>query len=159
MNFDTAFKILLKHEGGYSNHKDDKGGATMWGVTEKVARAHGYTGEMRSLPMELAKSIYRSMYWDPVRADELPDAVRFSVFDAAVNSGVNRAVRWLQEAVGANADGAFGSKTMAAVQQHDPEKLNAKYNGTRLAFMASLPNWGSFSKGWARRIASNLVGA
>lgn len=159
MNFDSAFKILLKHEGGYSNHKHDRGGATMWGVTEKVAREHGYAGDMRHLPMELAKSIYRKMYWDSVRADELPGAVRFSVFDAAVNSGVDRAIKWLQEAVGAKADGAFGPQTMAAIKEQDPANLNAKYNGTRLAFMASLSTWDSFGKGWARRIASNLVGA
>lgn len=159
MNFDKAFEILLKHEGGYSNHKDDKGGATMWGITEAVARAHSYAGEMRNLPVEFAKRIYKATYWDAVRADELPAAVRYSVFDAAVNSGVNRATKWLQTAVGAKPDGVIGSQTLTAVKQQDPESLNAKYNGVRLTFMTDLPNWGSFGKGWARRIASNLLSA
>jgi murein L,D-transpeptidase YcbB/YkuD len=159
MNFDTAFTILMKHEGGYSNHADDTGGATMWGVTEAVARANGYTGEMRKLPQEFARKVYRAAYWDAVRADELPEAVRYSVFDAAVNSGVKRAVRWLQEAVGTNADGVIGPKTLAAVRQQVPDALNAKYNGVRLQFMTDLSNWSSFGKGWARRIASNLQGA
>jgi lysozyme family protein len=157
MNFDTAFDTLLKHEGGYSNHADDKGGATMWGITEAVARAHGYTGEMRSLPVDFAKKLYRSGYWDAVRADELPESVRFSIFDAAVNSGVSRSIRWLQEAVGTKADGVIGLQTLAAIKQAAPA-INAKYNATRLLFMTNQPNWGTFGKGWARRIASNLVG-
>ena len=156
MNFEQAFTVLLKHEGGYSNHVDDRGGATMWGITEAVARANGYTGEMRNLPIEFAKRVYRAAYWDAVRADELPEGVRFSVFDAAVNSGVKRAVRWLQEAVGTTADGVIGPKTLAAVRQQVPDALNAKYNGVRLKFMTDLPSWNSFGKGWARRIASNL---
>lgn len=158
MNFDQAFDILLKHEGGYSNHKDDTGGATMWGITEKVARAHSYAGEMRNLPVEFAKRIYRATYWDAVKADELPAAVRYSVFDAAVNSGVHRAARWLQEAVGAKADGVIGPQTLTAVRQQNPDQLNGKYNAVRLVFMTNLTNWGTFGKGWARRIALNLQG-
>ncbi len=158
MNFDQAFDQLLKHEGGYSNHKDDTGGATMWGVTEAVARAHGYTGDMRNLPVEFAKKVYKATYWDAVKADELPAQVRYSVFDAAVNSGVNRANKWLQEAVGAKADGVIGSQTLSAVRQQNPEKLNGKYNAVRLTFMTDLSNWGTFGRGWARRIASNLQG-
>ena len=156
MNFDQAFDILLKHEGGYSNHKDDTGGATMWGITEKVARAHSYVGEMRNLPMEFAKRIYKATYWDAVRADELPAAVRYSVFDAAVNSAVNRATKWLQDSVGATADGVIGPKTLTAVRQQNPEQLNGAYNATRLIFLTNLPNWGTFGKGWARRVAANL---
>lgn len=159
MDFDKAFDLLLKHEGGYSNHKDDTGGATMWGITEAVARAHSYAGEMRNLPVEFAKRIYKATYWDAVKADELPAQVRYSVFDAAVNSGVNRATRWLQEAVGAKADGVIGSQTLTAIRQQNPEQLNGKYNAVRLIFMTNLPNWGSFGKGWARRVASNLMGA
>lgn len=158
MDFEQAFAILLKHEGGYSNHKDDTGGATMWGITEKVARAHSYAGEMRNLPVEFAKRIYKATYWDAVKADELPAAVRYSVFDAAVNSGVNRAARWLQTAVGVKPDGVIGSQTLAAIKQHNPDSLNAKYNGVRLTFMTELSSWSSFGKGWARRVASNLIG-
>ena len=79
--------------------------------------------------------------------------------NSVVNSGVDRAVRWLQEAVGAKVDGVLGTQTLAAANQQDPEKLNARYNGTRLTFMASLSTWDSFGKGWARRVASNLIGA
>lgn len=155
MTFDEAFHALLGHEGGYSNHPSDPGGETMWGITARVARRHGYTGEMRDLPLELAKAIYRDDYWAPVRADELPPAIRFDVFDAAVNSGARTAVRWLQEAAGVRADGILGPVTLAAVQA-DSAALLARFNGIRLSFMTDLATWPAFGRGWARRIASNL---
>ena len=157
MNFDKAFDILLKHEGGFSNHKDDKGGVTMWGITEAVARANGYAGEMRNLPVEFAKRIYKAAYWDAVKADQLPEKVRYSVFDAAVNSGVNRAIRWMQQSVGVTQDGVLGSQTLSAINAAKPEIINARFNGLRLIFMTQIPSWQSFGKGWARRIASNLM--
>lgn len=158
MTFDQAFDRLIGHEGGYSNHPADPGGETMWGVTARVARANGYAGPMRDLPREKAKAIYRRLYWDAVKADQLPAVVRFDVFDGAVNSGVEQSAKWLQRASGAVADGIVGPKTVAAAAAAGPV-IAAKYNGHRLQFMSDLPTWGSFGKGWARRIASNLQGA
>lgn len=155
MNFDQAYDRLMGHEGGYANHPDDPGGETMWGVTARVARAAGYTGPMRDLPRETAKAIYRAQYWAPVKADQLPAAVRFDVFDGAVNSGVKQSVKWLQEAAGATPDGAIGPLTLAAAMAAGPA-LSARYNAARLRFMTDLPTWPSFGKGWARRIAANL---
>ena len=157
MNFDQAFDRLLGHEGGYANHRDDPGGETMWGVTARVARANGYTGDMRDLPRDKAKSIYLAKYWAPLRADELPSAVRFDVFDAAVNSGTAQAAQWLQSAVEVRADGVIGPATLKAAADAGP-LLVARFNGVRLQFMTTLPTWGSFGKGWARRIAANLIG-
>lgn len=156
MNFDQAFDKLLGNEGGYSFNPVDPGGETMWGVTARVARANGYTGDMKALPREKAAEIYRASYWAPIRADELPDRLRFHVFDAAVNSGVSQAVKWLQRVAGVADDGVFGAMTLAAVGHLDPGAAVAAYNGLRLDFMTSLPTWGSFGKGWARRIAGNL---
>lgn len=155
MNFDEAFDRLIGHEGGYSNHPSDPGQETMWGVTARVARSSGYLGDMRHLPRDKAKEIYRAKYWAPVRADELPSALRFDVFDGAVNSGPEQAIEWLQEAVGAKADGKIGPMTLAAAAGADPS-ASARFNGARLQFMTNLPTWGMFGRGWARRIASNL---
>lgn len=156
MNFNDAFDRLMGHEGSYANHPADPGGETMWGVTKRVAAAYGYNGPMRDLPRDTAKQIYRTQYWDAVQADQLPDAVKFEVFDAAVNSGVSQAVKWLQRAAGATPDGVIGAKTIAAARAAGP-LLGAQYNGQRLQFMTDLPTWGSFGKGWARRIAANLM--
>lgn len=157
MKFDEAFEKLIGHEGGYSNHPDDKGGETMHGVTIKVARAHGYTGAMRDLPLAKAKEVYRAAYWDAVRADDLPEAVRFDVFDASVNSGPGQAIRFLQRATGSTDDGRLGPQTMRAVKAMAPELLDKRLNGYRLRFMADLKNWPSFGRGWAARIATNLI--
>lgn len=157
MDFDKAFDRLIGHEGGYSNHPADPGGETMWGVTARVARANGYTGPMKDMPRSTAKDIYRRLYWDAVKADQLPEAVRFDVFDGAVNSGVSQSAMWLQRAAGVADDGVIGPKTISAASDVGPV-IAARYNGHRLEFMASLSTWSSFGKGWARRIASNLKG-
>ena len=155
MNFDQAFDKLMTSEGGYSNHAADPGGETMYGITVGVARAQGYHGDMQRLPLDFAKEIYKRSYWAPCRCDELPAAVRFDVFDAAVNSGGAQAARWLQRAVGVPADGVIGPQTLAAVNACP--YVTSKFNGQRLKFMTDLPNWPQFGKGWARRIDFNLL--
>jgi len=154
MNFDAAFDLLLKHEGGYSDHAADPGGKTRFGITEAVAREVGYRGDMRELPLDLAKRIYKDKYWDTVKAEQLPAAVRYSVFDAAVNSGPGQSAKWLQRALGVKDDGVIGPQTLAAANAANPDALRMRMLGQRLRFMAGLANWPVFSRGWAVRIAS-----
>ena len=156
MNFTTAFEKLLGHEGGYSDHKDDPGGKTRYGVTEAVAREVGYRGNMRELPLDLAQRIYKDRYWDAVQAEHLPADVRYAVFDAAVNSGVAQAAKWLQRACGVKDDGVIGPQTIRAANALHPEGLKRKMLAQRLRFMATLANWPAFGRGWANRIADLL---
>lgn len=156
MTFDEAFHELLGHEGGYVDHPSDPGGATRWGVTERVARATGYAGHMRDFPVELAKAIYRRDYWDAVKAEQLPETLRYAVFDAAVNSGVKQAAKWLQRALGVADDGVIGPYTLNAANTADADATRAAMLGARLRFMTDLPTWPAFGKGWARRIAALL---
>lgn len=153
MTFDDAFGLLLGHEGDFSNHKDDPGGATRFGVTEAVARRVGYRGDMRELPLDLAKRIYREEYWNPIRADELPAPIRYPAFDAAVNSGVRQSILWMQRAAGVAADGVLGPRSMTALHMSDHRRIAAIMIAQRLRFMTRLQNWRSFSAGWANRIA------
>ena len=153
MNFDSAFTLLLGHEGGFSDHAADPGGKTRFGVTEAVAREVGYRGDMRELPLELAKRIYLDRYWNAISADDLPPGVRYPVFDAAVNSGPKQSILWLQRALGVTADGILGPKTLAAAYQADVSRLKSSLLAQRLRFMAGLSNWPAFSRGWAKRIA------
>lgn len=154
MNFDAAFDLLLKHEGGYSDHAADPGGKTRYGITEAVAREVGYKGDMRELPLDLAKRIYKDKYWDAVKAEQLPPACRYAVFDAAVNSHVRQSILWLQRALGVSPDGIIGVQTLAAANMGNPDALRMRILSQRLKFMASLSNWPEFSRGWAMRIAS-----
>ena len=157
MTFDESFTRLLGHEGGYVNDARDAGGATNWGVTQAVARQSGYTGDMRDFSQDQAKIIYRKTYWDAARCDELPDAVRFDVFDGAVNSGVGQSIKWLQRSVGATDDGVIGEQTLAACRVLAGSMVKARYNGHRLQFMTNLKTWSVFGGGWARRVAANLM--
>jgi lysozyme family protein len=156
VNFDTAFDMLLGHEGGYSRHPSDNGGETMWGITRRVAVQEGYVGDMHIMPREFAKEIYRRKYWEAVKADSLPADLRFTMFDSAVNSGVAQAVKWLQLAVDVADDGVLGPMTLQAAQRANGLRTAVTVNALRLDFMTSLPTWGAFGKGWARRVASNL---
>ena len=156
MKFETAFDLLITHEGGFSNHPDDPGGATMYGVTEVVARAEGYIGPMRELSLDFAKQVYRKRFWDACRCDQMPDVIRYPLFDAAVNSGPSQAIKWLQVAAGVKADGVIGPITQQTVNVLPAQVTRQKMIGNRLRFMTNLNNWPSFSKGWARRIAAIL---
>lgn len=158
MNFDQAFDLLLGNEGGFVDNSQDPGGATCWGITQRVALQEGYTGPMRSLPRETAKAIYKKRYWDPLRLDSMPDALKFTLFDAAANSGVKQAIVWLQRAMDVGDDGVLGPLTLDAAQRSNGLRLAIKFTAERLDFMTSLPTWGAFGRGWARRIAGNLKG-
>ena len=153
MEFDRAFTRLLGHEGGFVDHPSDPGGATRWGVTERVARANGYAGHMRDFPEVAARHIYRREYWQAVRADELPPALRYAVFDAAVNSGVRQSVLWLQRAIGAHEDGRIGPQTLTMARAAHPDFVLRRLLAQRLRFMTDLPTWPAFGRGWARRVA------
>ena len=152
MNLTQALKHLLGSEGGFVDHPKDPGGATNYGITQRVARAHGYQGDMRNFPLSMALGIYEADYWKPIKADQLPEALRFHVFDAAVNSGPSQAIKWLQRASGVADDGIIGPRTLSAASLVSP----AKYSAIRLRFMTTLNTWPTFGKGWARRIADNL---
>lgn len=156
MDFKRAFHLLLGHEGGFVDHPSDPGGATRWGVTERVARANGYSGPMQEYPVEHARKVYRKLYWDAMRCDELPPALRYPAFDAAVNSGTRQATLWLQRAVGADPDGVIGPQTLAAAQATDADQIARRMLGDRLQFMTDLKTWPVFGRGWARRIADLL---
>ena len=93
---------LIEREGGYVNHVADKGGPTCFGITEAVARAHGFMADMRDLPREEAVTIYRRLYWLRPRLDEVAKRaprVAAELFDTGVNMGPAVAITFLQRAL------------------------------------------------------------
>ena len=76
MDVDGLIDALIEREGGYVDHPADKGGPTCFGITQAVARAHGYAGPMRQLPRSEAVAIYRRLYWLRPRLDEVAEAQR-----------------------------------------------------------------------------------
>ena len=104
MDIDRLIDEVIAREGGYCNHPADKGGPTRWGITQAVARAHGYTGDMSCLPRALAARIFRRIYWDEPRFADvaaISPAVAAELFDTGVNMGPGTAVGFLQRALNA----------------------------------------------------------
>jgi lysozyme family protein len=129
MEVDSLIDALIDREGGFVDHPCDKGGPTSFGITQAVARAHGYAGPMRQLPRSEAAAIYRRLYWERPRLGEVARRSRplaSELFDTGVNMGPAVAITFLQRALTAlnrNAsdypdltpDGRIGPATLAAL--------------------------------------------
>lgn len=152
MNFDLAFDRLMGHEGGYVNDPNDPGGETNWGISKR-----SYPDlDIKALTRDQAREIYRRDFWDRIRGDRLYDGVAFQLFDFAINSGIETAVRKLQRALGVADDGHWGPKSQAAAEAMTETDTIMRLNAERLDFMTRLSNWKHHGAGWARRIAGNL---
>lgn len=151
MNFDTAFTRLIDSEGGYVNNPADPGGETKFGISKR-----SYPDlDIANLTLDQAKAVYLRDFWNPL-GDAHP-AIKFQCFDFAVNSGIGTAIRKLQLAVGVADDGHWGPKSAAALAAMDLNDVLMRFAAQRLLFMTSLSNWEHNSKGWARRIAKDLL--
>lgn len=165
MDFDKAFQALIGHEGGYTNNPKDRGNWTSGKINVGTLKGTKYgisamaypSVDIRNLTLRNAKEIYHRDYWQPARCDELPEIVRFDMFDMAVNSGLRAAIKILQKAVNAMPDGIFGEITMSQVRKYDPQLLDKRINGQRLLYIADIGTFPTFGKGWVRRVAYNLI--
>lgn len=162
-NYRQSLSLALAHEGGYVNHPSDPGGPTNQGITQRVYDAYRKSrgATLRSVkfiePNEVS-DIYRNQYWKLVRGDSLPAGLDYAVFDFGVNSGVSRAIKYLQIALGftgGDVDGIIGMMTLNAANdeaRRDEEGLIVKYCANRMAFLKSLKTFPTFGKGWTRRV-------
>lgn len=159
--FERCLQEVLRHEGGYVDHPKDPGGATNLGVTLGTAKAAGLDmdgdGDVDKVDVRLLKprdvrAVYRNNYWLAVGCDSLPAGVDLMVFDLAVNSGVRRAAVFLQECVGAKADGKVGPMTLGAARRLPPGELVLRLRNRRERFYRGLPTFPTFGRGWMRRL-------
>lgn len=156
-NWDNCFNMVLQHEGGYVNDPRDPGGRTNLGVTQRAWESYWNRSsseeEMRKLTPNVVKPFYKSMYWDKIRGDDLPSGVDYAAYDLAVNSGVGRASKYLQQIAGVAADGVIGPKSLEAIKACDPGQVVDAICDMRLDFLKRLPTFDTFGKGWSRRVA------
>lgn len=157
MDFDTAFERVIGHEGGYVNNPADPGGETKFGISRRSYPAENIAG----MTLERAKQIYQRDFWGPAGCDAVPDAIRFDLFDMAVNSGIKPAIKTLQRTVGETADGVLGPRTLAACSSMPGPRLVARFGAYRIQFITELPDewWQHFGRGLMNRIAANLLKA
>jgi len=152
VTFDEVFDRTIDHEGSYVNDPNDPGGETNWGISRR-----SYPDvNIKALTRDGAKEIYRRDFWLRISGDKLPDSVTFQLFDFAVNSGIETAVRYLQRAIGVADDGHWGPVSAAYASATTETEMIMMLNAERLDFMTRLKNWPNAGKGWARRISQNL---
>lgn len=178
----AIISTVVAMEGGYVNHKNDPGGATNHGMTEKVARANGYQGDMRALPQEFAVEVYNKDYivkpgFTPFL--ELSPAVAEELIDTGVNTGPARPARWLQTALNALSqrggaypqiavDGKVGPATVEAYRGLQKARgkaeacrlivksLDAQQGAYYLTLSTSDPKFQSFTAGWMSHRVGNV---
>lgn len=179
MSIDSLIDGVIGREGAFTNNPNDPGGATMWGITERVARANGYAGPMNAMPREVAKNIYFTQYVQkPGFAAVMPlsDKIAEEIVDTGVNMGPAVASLFLQQALNTfnnqgrdypdlKVDGDIGPASIAALKAllakrgADGETvmlraLNALQGERYISIGAGRPASEAFEFGWfLRRIA------
>jgi lysozyme family protein len=168
-NFSLSLDLVLKHEGGFVDHPEDPGGATNKGITLETFRLQmedpNLTVEdLKNITEEQLAYIYL-VYWSKVEGDVLPSGVDYCVFDAGVNHGWNRSIKFLQKAVNmqegieadsgywstCDVDGVIGPQTLNAIAEVDVSTLLADYYHLRMEFYKRLSTFPTFGKGWSKR--------
>ena len=164
-NEEFVLQCLGMSEGGFVV---DKGGPTDRGITQRAFDAYN---EAHGLPLRSVKGISKTLaekilvenYFTPVRFNELPHGLDYTLADYSVNSGPSRAIKDLQREIGVKADGVFGNQTLVAMRKYIEEDglddLIVSINERRFAFMKTLSNWGVSKNGWTTRVMGKYDGA
>ena len=171
--FPQFFPILLRHEGGYVNHPADPGGATNKGITlgtlsqcsrELLGRPPSLA-LLRELTDEQAGIIYKALYWDGIRGDEIASqSLANLICDFQVNAGATSS-RLLQAVLNEcgtrpalTVDGIVGSRTVRAINRCDTARVHAAFKARRMDYYRGLvqrrPSLQCFLAGWLRRTES-----
>ena len=155
-NWDACFAMVIKHEGGFVDHPKDPGGMTNLGVTKAAWEAylgHSVTEEnMRALTPFIVKPFYKAMYWNKIKGDDLPSGVDYAAYDLAVNSGIGRAAKYLQQIAGVTVDGAIGPRSLEAIKKCDAKVVVDEICNMRMSFLKGLNTFDTFGKGWTIRV-------
>lgn len=129
MPVDKMIQEVIKVEGGYCNDMHDRGGETNFGITIATARANGYSGDMRAMPLSVAVEIYKKQYYYAPKLDKiekLSEAIAAELFDTGINQGAGTAGKYLQRVLNSlnnqqklypdlTVDGGIGDQTIAAL--------------------------------------------
>lgn len=165
MKIDKMLEDLLVVEGGYVNHKADKGGPTKYGITlDTLSDYLGRTAtilEVQGLDKDTAIKIYRKKYYLDPGINKLPEAIQPIIFDAGVNSGPTAGIKILQKLLGLEPDGIIGPKTIKEattdVTISEKDFINHLVDARRQKYesiVAKNPSQKVFLKGWLNRAES-----
>lgn len=161
--FEIALSHTLKLEGGWSDHKDDPGGQTNRGITLRTfidaqkktiipVIKTDQVAALKNIADENLQAIYFHLYWQKAYCYLFPPAIALMMFDAAVNHGPSRAIRFFQQAIIAGADGEIGPQTLSLYPQKTPEEILARLTEVRRQFYLNNKQFPVFGKGWLNRL-------
>lgn len=180
--FPEAYEELIELEGGYVNNPSDRGGETMWGITEPVARKCGYRGAMKDMKIEVAAECSWMYYWKPLSAENFStqsdtaykDFV-LSLFHIGYHAGSRSATRWFQTCLNElnrnerdykdiRVDGKIGRKTVQAFQAFRAKRgddgssvlsscIKVGYGGRFRSLIQRDKRQEEFAYGWYKRLA------
>ena len=160
-NFSVFLRKILRLEGGYVNHKNDRGGCTNKGITLNTFKQYYGSGmgcdDLKSISEDQAGEIYKKGYWDPCWGDKIQcTKIAQIIVDWAVNSGVKTAIKNVQKIVGTTADGIMGPMTLKAINTYCQKDLFFAIKKARQEFYENLVERDSsqkvFLKGWLNRL-------
>ena len=146
-DFHRCISLILTVEGGLSNHRQDPGGLTKYGISKRAYP----TWDIAALTIEQAKAIYHRDYWNPIRGDELPSGLDLLMLDCAINQGPATAIKLLQQALHTTDDGIIGPKTLNLADVAMPGLLDA-FAAERALRYEFNRNEETFGRGWYRRL-------
>ena len=161
-------KYCRSWEGGWSNHPNDKGGATMKGITYKTycdyrkakKLSKPTLTQLRRITAKEWNAVLRWGYWDRIKADKIQDEwVTYLIADSVWMSGIGY-VKKVQQLLGLKADGIIGTQSLKAINSMDGKELFEMLWNQREKFLYSIATGGnaSFLKGWLRRLNSMQYG-
>lgn len=165
MMFNESFDRVFTNEGLFQDDPNDRGNWTSGRVGEGELKgtkfglaAMTYPDlDIRNLTKAEAKEIYYRDWWLALDMQRFRSAMQYQMFDAAINHGMHNATKMLQRAAHAVDDGIIGPNTWRRVTHMDLNDLLLRFLAYRLDFMAQITTWKHYGKGWARRIAHNLL--
>lgn len=165
MDIDKIIEQIIVREGGYVDHDADRGSHTRWGITidtlsEWLGR-EATVEEVKNLPKETAKEIYKKRYYFEPKINKLPESIQSFVLDTAIHSGPKRAISLVQKSCNRNGfpaglvDGVIGPKTTKAAYKFDRMFLDELID-LRESFLLSIiendPSQAAFGSGWMNRL-------
>lgn len=175
-NLFDALEYVLENEGGFSNHPNDRGGATKYGITSVLLSAYlqrvATLEDVQNLDEERAQAIYEKEFWNPLRLSEVDDQmIATAIFDIAVNMGPVQAMKLTQAAIndvcvddalinkygppGVGVDGKMGDETLRYLnslsRDHFIKVLRVKMLAKYSDIVAKIPEQRVFLNGWTKR--------
>ena len=155
---------LIQREGGFADHRDDKGGPTRFGITKRtLSEWRGYDvsrAQVQTLHIDEAREIYARQYLEPFAA-VTDGPLKELLVDTAVHSGPGKAKRLLQEALGVEVDGVIGLDTIGELAHADFVRVYRDVLRARLRFIGKIltrdVTQATFAAGWLNRIAEFII--